>query len=151
MAQGLLETGGPMIPESRYVDLVERFNKEPLGRACNARLVAIRRGRAVVKMMMRPDHLIFDPPIVQGGIMTVLADFAGVYAAMASIPEGHTPAKRLTIDFLRPIYRSEQLTALAEMENESKTEVLIRVRVTNEEDKLVALSTITFGKPRPKK
>ena len=75
-------------------------------------------------------------------------DFAGVYAAMTRIPDGHTPAVSLSIHFLRPVKLGETVTAKAKVINDSARSILTLVEVSGSDGKLKANATISFSKPR---
>ncbi len=134
----------------RIAELKERFTQEPLGRAMGAELLYLEPGRAMVKVPVRDDFLIVDG-FVQGGVTTTVADFAGVYAAMADLPSGHTPAGQIVIDFFRPIRAGETIHAHAKVTHRTRRSLWVDVTVAggmecNGEEKAVA--RIHFSKPR---
>lgn len=134
----------------RIGELRERFTQEPLGKALGAELLYLEAGRAMVKVPVRGDFLIVDG-IVQGGITTAVADFAGVYAAMADLPSGHTPAGQISIDFFRPVRAGEIMHAHAKVTHRTRRSLWVDVTVAggmecNGEEK--AFARIHFAKPR---
>jgi uncharacterized protein (TIGR00369 family) len=135
----------------RIGELKERFEQEPLGRALGAELTYLGPDRAMVKVPVRDEFLIVDG-IVQGGITTVVADFAGVYAAMADLPSGHTPAGQITIDFFRPVRRGEVMHADARVVQRTRGTLWVDVNVNGDvatcNGELKAFARIRFSKPR---
>ena len=128
--------------------LMSRFTQEPLVKTLGAKLIDLREGTASVEMTVLEAHTIVGG-IAQGGVTSMLADFAGVYASMTKIPEGHTPAVSLDIHFLRPVKLGETMVAKAMVINDSKSSVLTLVHVTGKDDgKLKAVATVSFKKPR---
>lgn len=128
--------------------LMRRFTQEPLVKTLEASLVDLRDGTASIEMTVLQAHAIVGD-IAQGGVTAALADFAGVYAAMTKIEDGHTPAVSLDIHFLRPVRVGETVVAKATVINDSKNAVLTLVHVHGKVDgKLKASATISFKKPR---
>ncbi len=138
-----------VVRQDRLAQLKERFYKEPLGCELGAELRMLRRGYAVISLDVQDWFLIVDG-IVQGGIITTLADFAAVYAAMSYIPAGHTPAVRLDISCLRPVKAGDVMTASARVVTETETRggLTVQVTVRRMDGKYAAYGTITFSKPK---
>ena len=131
----------------RSAELSQRFLQEPLANHFGLKLASLGSGCASITMEVRPEHCITGG-IAQGGITTTLADYAGVYAAMARIPAGHTPARRISIELFRPVKEGETIVAHASVAEETRSSLVAIVRVTDETGKTKALATITFAKPR---
>src|SRR3989344_318660 len=131
----------------RLEELRQRFKSEPLGIHFGATLGHFEAGHAVVSVNVKDEFLIVDG-IVQGGITTAIADFAGVYAAMSKLETGHTPAMNINIYFLSPIKTGETITAVADVINESRRTILTRVDVFNQDRENKAYATILFAKPK---
>lgn len=131
----------------RISELENRFANEPLGKALGASLEFLEKGKAVVKLKARGDFLIVGG-IVQGGITTVLADFAGVYAAMSQIPEGHTPAEHIAIDFFHPIRNEVILFASAKVFQETRGSIWTNVEIFGIDGEKYAFARIHFIKPK---
>lgn len=137
---------------TRLEELKLRFQEEPLAKLLGATLERLEDGSAVVRAAAEEGTTIVGG-IVQGGITTVLADYAGVYAAMTRIPEGHTPCAHINIHFLRPIRLGETMRAVARVENESRSSLIVSVDVhasnsARGRSKRMACATILFSKPR---
>jgi len=134
----------------RHDELARRFEQEPFARTLGATLQVFHNGKAYLLVGSVPQHVCIVGGVAQGGYTTSLADYAGVYAAMTLLPEGHTPCKRISIDLLRPVACGENIIAFGEVVNESRTEILVQAKVyaaaTPEKPKAVA--TLTFAKPR---
>jgi acyl-CoA thioesterase len=132
----------------RMEELRRQFLSEPLAQFLGLTLDDLGPGLSAISMTPRPETLIVSG-IVQGGITAALADYAGVYAAMASIPAGFTPAVNVNVNLFRPIPGGEKVTAKAAIVNATKSSVLTEVRIDNDNGKLMAHGTIQFAKPRP--
>jgi len=136
----------------RLEELRLRFHEEPLGKLLSASLDELADGLAVVSVPASEGTTIVGG-VVQGGITTVVADYAGVYAAMTRISAGHTPAAHISIHFLRPIKQGETMRARARVENESRGSLVVSVDVyasdrPGDSGKRRACATILFSKPR---
>lgn len=131
----------------RLEELRQRFSEEPLVAFLGAELRELGDGRAVLVVPVKQEFLIVGG-IVQGGIVTAVADYAGVYAAMTRIPSGHTPALHIGINFLRPVLMGDVMWAAARVENESKTTLVVSVEVFGTDNKRKATASIIFSKPR---
>ena len=130
----------------RCAQLREEFSQEPLGKALGASLAELSVGRAIVTC--RPHRLCtIRTGIVQGGIIVALADFAGVYAAMTVMTDGHAPASSLHTHFLRPVSEGELLTATATVMNRSRSRILVEVAVMGS-NALKARTVAEFACPR---
>lgn len=132
---------------SRLEELRSRFEQEPLGRLLEARLEVLEDGRAVVAAPAKQEMMIVGG-IVQGGVTTALADYAGVYAAMTRIPSGHTPAVQISINFLRTVVLGETMRAEARVVNEGRNLVVTSVEICSQDGRLKAVATILYAKPR---
>ena len=132
----------------RLQELSAQFSSEPLAVMLEAKLDKLENGVAVISAIARDDLLIVSG-IVQGGVTAILADYAGVYAAMSSIPAGFTPAANINIDLIHPIRGGERFTAWARVVSEGKNSIRTEVDVTTGSGLLVAAARIVFAKPRP--
>ncbi len=138
----------------RLEELKLRFKQEPLGKMMDATLETLDYGRAWVSVPIKPEYLIVDG-MIQGGITTVIADFAGVYAAMSLIPEGHTPAAEIIIDFLKPTRLEHKVVvARAEVFQETERSIWVNFVVAISLKANIKLETLAMGrrhfkKPKP--
>ena len=93
-------------------------------------------GAATVRMAVRDDMLNgFD--VCHGGILFALADTAFAFACNACEPPNF--AASASIDFLRPAVLGDQLCAMASEEYRGRKHGYYTVRISNQEDELVAL------------
>ena len=132
----------------RLTELRRQFAAEPLATGFGATLDALADGEATVGYAAKAEHAIVVG-IIQGGITTVIADYAGVYAAMTRIPEGHTPAKHIAIELLRPVRPGETITATARVVAETRSSIIAHVDVRDANGAQKAVATVTFAKPKP--
>ena len=131
----------------RLTELRLRFGQEPLATEFGAGLDALADGSAAVSYVAKDEHAIVGG-IIQGGITTVIADYAGVYAAMTRIPAGHTPARRISIELLRPVRPGDVLIATAVVIAETKATIITSVDVRDANGVQKAVATVTFAKPK---
>lgn len=134
----------------RIQELQARFQEEPLAQTLGADLIGIGDGCALLRIDGVKKELCIVGDVAQGGTTTALMDYAGVYAAMTRIPEGHTPCKHISINFLRPVKLGEVLYAEAQVINDNRSEILVSVSAftSGGQKKPKALATLTFAKPR---
>ena len=93
-------------------------------------------GAATVRMVVREDMLNgFD--VCHGGILFALADTAFAFACNAY--ENPRLAASAVIDFLRPAACGDQLCAMASEEYRGRRNGYYTVRISNQDDQLVAL------------
>jgi len=131
----------------RLKQLELRFGSEPLGKLLDARLEFLAPGHARLSAKARDEFLIVGG-FVQGGVTTALADYAAVYAAMSVIPDGHTPAMQISIQFVRPVGRGEEVTVEASVVDQTRTTVATSFDVLGSDGKRKAFGTALFAKPR---
>ena len=93
-------------------------------------------GSAVATMQVREDMVNgFD--ICHGGLVFTLADTAFAFACNAY--DDVTVAGSGTIEFLRPVYRGDELRAVALEEHRGRKSGIYAVEVVNQEGEFVAL------------
>lgn len=131
----------------RLSELKQRFFQEPLATSFGISLERLADGEAELKLTVKAEHGIVGG-IAQGGVTTVLADYAGVYAAMTRIPSGHTPAKHIAIDLLRPVLVGDTVRAVARVVAETRSTLIVAVEVAGEDGRQRAYATVTFAKPK---
>lgn len=131
----------------RIEELTLQFSREPLAVTLGASLDMLKDGQAVVSAVARDDLLIVSG-ILQGGVTCIIADYAGVYAAMTKIPTGLTPAVHISLDLYHPIRRSERFIATARVVVDNRALVRVEVDVSTEKGRSVASSSIIFAKPK---
>lgn len=131
----------------RLTELRQQFAAEPLATGFGATLDALSDGEAVISYVAKDEHAIVVG-IIQGGITTVIADYAGVYAAMTRIAAGHTPAKHIAIELLRPVRPGETISATARVIAETRASIVAAVDVRDALGVQKALATVAFAKPK---
>lgn len=99
-------------------------------------LVSIEPGRAQCRLTVR-DDLVNSRSICHGGIVFALADTALAYASCATNRAGVTQAA--SIVYTRPALLGDVLSASAVVETDGRRATAASVRVTNQNDQLVAL------------
>ena len=131
----------------RLIELEQRFVQEPLAKAFGLRLDSLENGHSRISMTVKEEQTIVGG-VAQGGVTTVLADYAGVYAAMTKIAVGHTPAKRIEIGLIRPVRLGETVSATANVVVETRSMLIVAVDVTGDDGRQKAYATIEFAKPK---
>ena len=92
-------------------DLAAAIARMPVVETLGITVAHLGPGRSEVHLAIRPE-LTFDGRTVQGGVVGVLADFAGVSAAAAALPEGWAATTvSFTVSNLAPA-RGVRLVAL---------------------------------------
>ena len=93
-------------------------------------------GTAVATMTVREDMVNgFD--ICHGGLVFTLADTAFAFACNAY--DDLTVAASASIELLRPAHRGDVLRAIADEEHRGRRTGFYTIRVTNQDDELIAL------------
>ncbi len=96
---------------------------------------SVTEGRAILSMTVA-DFMVNGHDICHGGMIFSLADTAFAYACNSY--NLVTVASGCTIDFLRPGFKGDRLTATAEVLNQGRRNGLYDVMVTNTEGKVLA-------------
>jgi uncharacterized protein (TIGR00369 family) len=122
----------------------ERFAAVPIARALGMRLDAQSSGEAAVSMDARED-LLQDEGVVQGGVVSALADAAAVHALYPGLPDGVTMTSiEFKINFLRPALPGRgPLVARARVVQRGRRVGLADVEVS-QSDRLVAKGLFTY-------
>ena len=97
---------------------------------------AVEPGFAVLTMTVKPEYA-NGHGMCQGGLISTLADTAFAHACNST--NRKTVAQRFSIDFIRPAMVGELLTATAEQITRGKLTGICQVKVTNPNNKLIAL------------
>lgn len=112
------------------------FANDAASRALGMEIQAIGPASATLCMRVRPDML-NGFSICHGGFITLLADSAFAFACNAG--NRVTVASGLSIDFVSPVQGGELLRAHAERVSQAGRTSVYDVRVTGDDDRLVAL------------
>lgn len=89
--------------------------------------------------------------VVHGGIITLIADTAGYFAAATKAGEMPLATAEIKMNFISPVYRKE-IHAIGKVVKAGKQLIICELRIyTSEDDKLVALGMATYSRiPAPK-
>lgn len=112
-----------------------RVEQQPLMRRFGITMpfIGVRQATAVLPVR---DDIFIPEGFVQGGIVTMLADFAGEFAAMAATGNAHVPAESLYTLFMRPcVLGDRELRALANVRNVSRRQVRVTITVSSAQGK----------------
>lgn len=128
------------------MDLREFFKRDQLAASLGIELVDVAPGKATARMVVREQHY-NGVSIVHGGALFTLADFA---FAVASNSHGTVAvAINAAISFMKPI-TCGVLTARAEEVSRGRTLGTYLVRITDEQDAVVAqFQGTVFRKDQP--
>lgn len=131
----------------RWPELCEMFKRELPAWLFQIKLTHLDATSAVARMPMSI-WACAAANIVQGGVIAVLADYAGVYLAMMQC-EGFTPLSSLSIEYLRPavLTKDKEVVAYAKLLHAGKTKIVIEVDVLNENNILKAVGRCVFARP----
>ncbi len=130
----------------RINELRSRFLREPFVNTFGAHLERITYGHASISMVVEHNMVIIEQ-IANGGILATLGNSASVYAAMSSIPAGHTRALSLTIQFYKAAKEGDQITADAAVTNESRSYIWTSFDILNNRHENLASGIIQYTKP----
>lgn len=101
-------------------------------------------GRAVASMAIEARHC--NPVgVCHGGVLFGLADDSMGAAVQGLCPEGTLPtAGQVNIHYARSARPGQRITSRARVVSHGRRTAVAEARLTDEEDRLVALSTATF-------
>lgn len=101
-------------------------------------------GKAVFEMTVDESHL-RTMGLLHGGAAASLLDTAMGFAAVTnSPPEHHVVTVQLSVNFIKPAWKSERLTASAEVQHSGRKTAVLQGRIHNDSGELVASGTGTF-------
>ncbi len=118
------------VGEAMYAE--DEASKSTMG----MKLLACEPGRAVMEMMVKPLHL-NGHKICHGGFIFTLADSTFAYACNSR--NHNTVASGCSIEFLRPTYEGDVLTAEATEQSLAGRHGIYDIRITNQKGQTVAL------------
>ncbi|HET6143736.1 MAG TPA: PaaI family thioesterase [Candidatus Acidoferrales bacterium] len=113
-------------------------------------LAKAERGRAVFKMPVLDKHKQIHR-VVHGGVLAMLADTAGGFAAFLASPAGSRVVTiEMKINFLEGVEHGE-ITADARVLRQGRTTSVVDCDVTDSDGRLVSKALMTFSVSTPKK
>ena len=112
------------------------YNKDAFSQWLGINLIQIEQGYAKVSITVRPE-MTNGFGIAHGGITYSLADSAFAFASNSWGEQA--VSVETSISHTRPVQIDDVLTAETSMQNKSKRLAIYNVKVTNQEDKVVAL------------
>ena len=130
-----------MTEPTRAADM---FGQTAANRFLGARLVSRTADRVEVRMIARPE-MAQEYGVVQGGILTALADTAAVYLLIPeAMDRGHVHGIDLKMNFLRPAHADgSDMVAVASPVKLGRTIAVCSVDIT-QGDRHVAHATFTY-------
>jgi len=130
----------------RKAGLMKRFQEEPCAKLNRITLDSLGLQCAEASMPVHQE-VCTAGGIVQGGVLAVLADYAGVYVAMMN-DEGFTPLSSLHLEYFRPtvLARDKKAIARAIVIHKAETRIVVEVKVENENRQLKAGGTLIFAR-----
>lgn len=105
-------------------------------------LIRCQEGEAVVQLPVRPE---FEQStgVVHGGILGMMADTAGYFAAASITPDGEPTTVEFKINLIAPA-NLELLTARGEVIKSGKSLIVCRLTVTGEKAQTIAVGLGTY-------
>jgi len=134
--------------DPKFAEAVDRFNASDAARNFLDRLkvkpVTVEKGSAVFEVTVDETHL-RTMGIAHGGLLaTVLDSCLGCACWTLAPPESHVVTVQLNINYIRPAWLGETLTAHAEVRHAGQMTAVSRGEVRTAEGALVAAASGTF-------
>jgi uncharacterized protein (TIGR00369 family) len=121
-----------------------RLKESPSSSLLGFDVESIEKGRAVLRLDVRPDHKQLHG-VVHGGILAALADTTAALAAYSVVPKGTEIATvTLTINYLAPV-PGGTVKAEGKVVRAGRNFVVTECDVLNEDGSLAAKALLTFG------
>ena len=142
----------------QFAEIARAIRRTVAGRLFGFELVTLEKGRAVLRMKVRPKHIQIHG-VVHGGIVAAIADTAAALASYPMLPRGTQLATiEMKINYLEPLERGEIL-AEGRVLRMGRNFVVAECEVRDADQRLAAKALLTFaiaapessGKPRAKK
>lgn len=112
------------------------FDNDAASQALGMEIVEMAAGYAKVVMTVRED-MVNGHGTCHGGIIFSLADSSFAFAYNSQ--NQSAVAASCTIDYLRPAFKADKLTAVAEVVHQGRRTGVCQVRVSNQDNKLLAI------------
>jgi len=126
--------------DSEIERLIKLGKDEQIASFLGMKLIELSTGYARVSMEMKPEYINFNG-MVFGGIISAVADQAFAYATNSVV----TPnvASQFNIHFIAAAGVKDKLIAECHVLKKGKRVCISEIKVTNQEDKLIAMATGT--------
>lgn len=123
----------------------ERAKLAKISRFVGQTLEVLEEGCCKITLPFRDDfEQIFG--VVHGGIVTLIADTAGYFAAATKVGDIPLATAEIKMNFISPVYRKE-IHAIGKVVKAGKQLIICELKVyASDSDKLVALGTATYSR-----
>ena len=121
-------------------ELRARAEIEPVASFLKLRLLELSPGYAKVAMKMMPEHINFQG-FIYGGIIMAVADYAFAYAGNAAVFP--SVASQFNMHFIAAPKVGDELIAECWVLKGGRRIVIVEMKVTNQDGKLIATGTAT--------
>lgn len=108
------------------------------------RPISAEKGKAVFEMTVDESHL-RTMGLLHGGAAASILDTAMGFAAVTVSPaDHHVVTVQLNVNFIKPAWKSEKLTAIGEVTHAGRKTAVLQGRLLNDQNVLIAAATGTF-------
>ncbi len=120
-----------------YERVSKSFKKQSFLSLIGAKIENVEKGKVSISCENK-DTLLQQQGLLHGGVITTLADVAGGYAALTTMPENsEVLTVELKINLMRPA-ATKKVIAIGEVIRAGKTLVVVEATVTDEANKILA-------------
>lgn len=120
-----------------YERVSKSFEKQSFLSLIGAKIEHVEKGKVTISCESK-DTLLQQQGLLHGGVITTLADVAGGYAALTTMPENaEVLTVELKINLMRPAI-ANKVIAIGEVIKAGKTLAIVEATVTDEDNKLLA-------------
>ena len=128
----------------KFLEIARALRRTVAGRLFGFELIELEKGRAMLRMKVRPKHIQIHG-VVHGGIVAAIADTAAALAGYPMLPRGTQLATiEMKINYLEPLDRGEIL-AEGRVLRMGRNFVVAECEVRDAEDRLAAKALLTFA------
>lgn len=123
--------------DTLYERISKSFEKQSFLSLIGANIEHVEKGKVAISCESK-DTLLQQQGLLHGGVITTLADVAGGYAALTTMPDNfEVLTVELKINLIRPAV-ANKVIATGEVLKAGKTLVIVESTVTDEDNKVVA-------------
>lgn len=120
-----------------YERIHKSFSKQSFLTLIGAKIESVEKGKVIFSCESK-ETLLQQQGLLHGGVVTALADVAGGYAALTTMPEdSEVLTVELKINLMRPA-TSKKIIAVGEVIKAGKTLVIVESTVTGADGKIIA-------------